>query len=145
MIDPQLFADEFQALCDQFKRAWDTTLAARYYDEISERLDDERFVDACRKIFYEAERFPRPIDFINCASTIESVLGPPPVHNPHDRTIVTVTRGGRAHQKMKRSRQNWKENVDYWIDSRGIRCSVGSRHFVNDEGHGFPIPTTSIV
>jgi len=145
MIDAELFAKEFQELCNQFKRKWDTTLAARYYDEISERLDDERFVDVCRKIFYEFDRFPRPIDFVSHATTIDDVLGPKPAHNPHDITTVLVVRGSPNHERIKHSRQRWEEGKDYWVDSRGYRCTVLSRHHQNEEGHGFPIPITRIV
>jgi len=145
MIDPALFAKEFQLLCTHFKKKWDTSLAARYYDAISDKLDDERFVDVVKMLFYEFDRFPRPMDFIEHAATIDSVLGPPPVHNPHDLTIVTVIRNSVAHERMKRWKQEWEENVDYYIDSRGYRCSIRSRHHENEEGHGFPIPITRLV
>ncbi len=145
MIDPQLFAREFDALCGQFKMKLDTSRATRYYDEISKRIDDERFVDACRKIFYEFDEFPRPIDFIQMAPTIESVLGPPPAHNPYDITIVNLVRGSRAHEQFKHSRQEEVEGKDYWVDSRGYRCAVRSRHHQNEEGEGFPIPIVRLV
>ena len=145
MIDPALFAKEFQLLCTHFKKKWDTSLAARYYDEISDRLDDERFVDVVKILFYEFDRFPRPIDFIKHSATIDSVIGPPPVRNPHDTTVVPVSRNGVEHEKMKRWRQEWKENVDYYLDSRGYRCSVRSRHHENEEGHGFPVPFMRLV
>lgn len=145
MIDPALFAREFRELCTHFKKEFNTDNAARYYDEINERLDDERFVDVCRKIFYDFDRFPRPVDFITNAPGMESVLGPPPVHNPHDLTLVLVVRGSHQHETIKKSRQRWEEGVDYWVDSRGYRCTIRSRHHQNEDGEGFPIPIVRLV
>lgn len=144
MITPDLFGKEFDALCKHFNKPLDATLATRYYDEISPRIDDERFVDACRKIFYEWDRFPKASDFITAAPKINSILhgGIP---NPYNPVYIDIVRGTPQHERVKHSRQEWVEGRDYWIDSRGIRCTIRSRNFQNDDGHGFPIPAVRIV
>lgn len=144
MIDPQLFDKEYRALCERFNRKWDIEGATRYYDEISPRIDDERFVDSCRKIYYEFSRFPSPSDFVTAAPKLDSIL-PSGMPDPYAPVYIDILRGSVEHERIKHRDQRWEVGKDYWIDSRGMRCTIRSYNFQNDEGHGFPIPCVRIV
>lgn len=64
MIDQEIFKREWRVLCERWNRKPSVQLTARYFQAITEHLDTEAFLWACRVLFAKNEFFPTPDQFI---------------------------------------------------------------------------------
>jgi len=75
MITLEIFEIEFTVLEERFKCEYTPLVRDRYYEILSEELDDERFMAGCREIFKVAKFFPSPQEIIDAAPSLENLIG----------------------------------------------------------------------
>ena len=105
------------------------------YSYLKRRITDQQFEGACETLYAEAQRFPRPIDFLENAPEYEPTdpLLPARVSNPKvDAVVILVRRGSREHQKWLRTlserreaRHRFERDLEgYAITHAGFRLPV---------------------
>ena len=65
MIEPDLFAQEFELLCERFARVPSQPVIARYHAFLEARLDSEQFQQAAITIFNQDQFWPSPQRFLD--------------------------------------------------------------------------------
>jgi hypothetical protein len=146
----ETFGRELRALCKRFNREWDADLLDRYYSYLGARLNDHEFVAASQHLYATAQFFPRPEDFLDAVPERDRITGISPKCDPYQPIVTQIAANSPQHRRWKATLAQRRmiraaEGVDYWTDARGIKCTVRSRHFADDEGRGFPIPTVEVV
>jgi len=74
MINPKVFASEMALLQERFHRELSQSVLDRYYESLSDRLDDAQFQDACRRLFDDEDFFPSPKKFIDAAQSVHAAI-----------------------------------------------------------------------
>jgi hypothetical protein len=68
MIDEGIYNNEWVLLCERFRLTGEKEpsrmMRKRYFEYLDRRIDTAEFQKSCRRIYAEAEFFPRPIDFV---------------------------------------------------------------------------------
>lgn len=79
MITPSIFAEEMSILQDRpwkgYVKELSPAVLHRYYEALTETLDDEQFISACKVAFIEEENFPSPRRLLDLAPSVSSALG----------------------------------------------------------------------
>jgi hypothetical protein len=79
MITPSIFAEEMTILQDRpwkgYVKELSPAVLHRYYEALTETLDDEQFLSACKVAFIEEENFPSPRRLLELAPSVSAALG----------------------------------------------------------------------
>lgn len=153
MLDDTLFSHEFEILCRRFSRKPHPDVGRRYYDAIKRDLDDKRFRQACKVVFIEDDRFPKPGRIIEAAPPPETyALATTEPKSVYDPIIIRCRPDDPWYllrcQKERLFREagyddDWGKGR-YWIrDSRGFKCDPSFP--LNENGWGRPLPQIEVV
>jgi len=74
MITLEIFEIEFTVLEERFKCEYTPLVRDRYYEILSEVMDDEQFMAGCRDVFRVGKFFPSPQEIIDAAPSLESLI-----------------------------------------------------------------------
>ena len=79
MITPSIFAEEMSILQDRpwkgYVKELSPAVLHRYYEALTETLDDEQFLSACKVAFIEEENFPSPRRLLELAPSVSAAVG----------------------------------------------------------------------
>jgi len=79
VITPSIFAEEMSILQDRpwkgYVKELSPAVLHRYYEALTETLDDDQFISACKVAFIEEENFPSPRRLLDLAPSVSSALG----------------------------------------------------------------------
>ena len=74
MIAFEIFEVEFAVLEERFKCEYTPLVRDRYYEILSEELDNERFIAGCKEVFRSGKFFPSPQEIIDAAPKLGSMI-----------------------------------------------------------------------
>lgn len=77
VIDPEIFRMEFKLLCGHFRKPFRTEIMDRYHAYLSPTMDDQRWVRTAGKVFTDAEKFPKPRQFLEFAPPLPRLMSGP--------------------------------------------------------------------
>jgi hypothetical protein len=79
MITPSIFAEEMSILQDRpwkgYVKELSPAVLHRYYEALTETLDDDQFISACNVAFIEEENFPSPRRLLELAPSVSAAVG----------------------------------------------------------------------